>query len=233
MRSCVVLLILVAGATPAAAQSTYVGASLVGDIARFGGVDYDDDDMARILARQPSVDGEAIGFNVKIGRAITDRWGVEFEYARSGEFDDSYPFVLPAFITEPATTPPSRIDPLLFPYDFDVDSERHHTSMSALAFVRQDLGDRVELSFLGGIAFNRVETEHDFDIDVRRLAIYPPIFQDVETTEYHVGPAVGIEAAWKLGDAAAITGGVRLHGVEVSGLGGWLARPNVGLRWTF
>lgn len=233
MRWCVVLFVVAATATPAVAQSTYVGASLVADIARFSGVDYDDDDVARILGNS-SIDGEALGFNVKIGRAITDRWGLEFEYARSGEFEGSYPQILPASTTMPRVVPASWIDAVIYPFErFSVESERHHSSLSALAFVRQDLGHRVELSFLGGVAFNRIETEHDFDIDLRRLAIYPPIFQDVESTEYHVGPAVGVEAAWKFSDSAALTGGVRLHGVAVTGLGGWLLRPNVGLQWRF
>lgn len=235
MRSgCFVIVALLMFGPPAAAQSTYVGASLVGDIARFSGLDYDDDDVARILGNG-SENGEALGFNVKIGRAITNRWGVEFEYARSGEFEGRLPQILPAGMIERGL-PSIRIDPTLpsFPYvEFDVDSERQHTSMTALAFVRQDIGDRIELSFLGGVAFNRIETQINYDVDIRRLAIYPPIFNDVESTEYHVGPALGLEAAFKVGDAAAVTGGVRLHGVTVTGVGGWLIRPNVGMRWSF
>ena len=63
MRLCLVFLALLAFVPPASAQSTYVGASLVGDIARYGGVDYDDDDIVRILG-DSSDNGEALGFNV-------------------------------------------------------------------------------------------------------------------------------------------------------------------------
>jgi hypothetical protein len=229
-RSCLVIMALLALVPPAAAQSTYVGASLVGDVARFSGIDYDDDDIARIFGN-PSENGEALGFNIKIGRAITNRWGLEFEYARSGEFDASVFSVLPAGIRWTSGSVP--IETIIPGLDFEVESERHHMNFSALAFVRQDVGERLELSFLGGVAFNRVETEYDYDIDMRRLAIYPPFINDGESVEYSVGPAVGAEAAFKFGDSVAITGGVRLHGVTVTGSSGWMIRPNVGMRWSF
>ena len=236
MRRCVAIVALLAVATPAAAQSTYVGASLVGDVARFSKVDYDDDDgRPRILTGEVSADGEALGFNIKVGRAITDRWGIEFEYARSGVFENTYTEILPADTVVPGFGPGGVVGSIVaIPYfDYEAESERQHMSVSALLFVRHELGDRVELSYSGGVAFNRIETEHDFRVDTRRLAIYPPIFSGLETIEYNVGPAVGAEAAFKFGDSAALTGGIRLHGVDISGRGGWLIRPNVGMRWTF
>ena len=234
MRLCLVFIASLAFVPAAAAQSTYVGASLVGDIARYSGIEYGDDDIARILG-ESSDNGEAIGFNVKVGRAITDRWGVEFEYARSGEFEGGAFQILPADIDISRILPsrPGIPGVTTIWSDFSVESERHHSSMSALAFVRQDIGERVELSFLGGIAFNRVETEYDYDIDIRRLAIFPPMLDAVTNVEYSVGPAVGAEAAFKFGDSAAVTGGVRLHGIGATGLSGWMIRPNVGMRWTF
>jgi hypothetical protein len=233
IERCIALLGLLLLAAPAAAQSTYVGASLVGDIVRLAKVDYDESETPRILG-DLSVDGEAIGFNVKVGRAFTERWGLEFEFARSGEFESSFPEFLPALT-------PERLVPTLpgtvvsIPaFDLDVDSERRHLSMSAVAFVRQNVGERIELSFLGGVAFNRFSTSTSYNIDIRRLAIYPPIVVDgIRTIEYHTGPTVGAEVAFKLTDAAAITGGARLHAVTISGRSGWLIRPNVGMRWQF
>ena len=234
MQRCIALLGLLILSTPAAAQSTYVGASLVGDLARFAKVDYGDSDTPRILG-DVSNDGEAIGFNVKIGRAFSERWGLEFEYARSGTFEDSFPQFLPALTPERLlpTLPPGVVVSIPS-IDLEVNSERRYMSMSALAFVRQDVGNRVELSFLGGIAFHRISTATDFDIDIRRLAIYPPILlDDIETIDYHAGPSVGAEAAFRLGDSAAITGGVRLHALTDGGRSGWMIRPNIGMRWQF
>jgi opacity protein-like surface antigen len=223
MRLCVVLVTLLAAASPAAAQSTYVGASLVSDIARFSKIVPDEGGVGSIIGGAFDEDGAALGFNVKIGRGITDRWGVEFEFARSGEFEHRANLALPALI-------PQRLD-LRVPIELEFASERTHTSLAALAWVRQDLGDRVELSYLAGVAFNRVESE--FEYDGPRIAIFPPVsIPGYETIFYDVGPAVGVEAAFKFG-SAAVTGGVRLQSAGSSSGSGWLIRPNVGMRWTF
>ena len=224
MRWCAALFALVAIATPAAAQSTYVGASLVGDIARFSKIEYDADDFARILSAEPSADGEALGFNVKVGRSLGERWGVEFEFARTGTFETGSSLTLPAAI--------ERLDLRIPQVTFEYEAERSHLMLAALAFVRQDLGERVDLSFLGGVSFNRVETEQHFNAGDVRIQIFPPItFPGYETIEYGVGPTVGAEAAFKFG-AAAVTTGVRLQSAG-PGRGGWLIRPNVGMRWEF
>ena len=218
---------VVAVATPAAAQSTYIGASLVGDFARFSKVDYDDD-SPRILWDDGSSDLEALGFNLKIGRALGERWGVELEFARSGEMESRMrPVVLPA---ELRSLPPQSTLPILIA-DIQIEQEQRHIGLGALAWVRQDLGARVDLSYLGGVVFSRWETEHDYEVTISRPAIYPPIRNDFTTITYGITPAVGVEAALKLGDAGAVTTGVRLQGT--AGRNGWLVRPNVGFRWMF
>jgi hypothetical protein len=223
MRWCVALFAFacVAAGSPAAAQSTYVGASLVGDIARVSKIDADDADLARIIGGQPDADGEALGFNVKVGRAFTERWGLEFEFARTGTFENSASLAVPALV-------PERLELRIPPFEYEV--ERSHTMFAALAFIRQELGERVELSYLGGVSFNRVESEQEFTGP--RILIYPPVtLPNYEIIEYGVGPTVGLEAAFKFGPAA-VTTGVRLQSAA-AGRSGWLIRPNVGMRWTF
>ena len=223
-RWCVVFVLLAAVATPAAAQSTYVGASLVGDIGRFNRIEFDDDAFARLVGPAGSEDGEALGFNLKIGREIRRGWGVEFEFARTGEFETTTPFAVPAFR-------PERLDLTVPPTPLDFESERRHTTFAALAWIRQELGRRVDISYLAGVAFSRVEAE--FDYDGPRILIYPPItIPSYETIFYDVGPSVGAEAAFKFG-AAAVTGGIRLQTTNSGTGSGWLVRPNVGMRWTF
>ena len=223
MRLCVVLVTLLAAASPAAAQSTYVGASLVGDVARFNKIVSDEDDLGGLIGGAFNDDGTALGFNLKVGRGITDRWGVEFEFARSGEFENRTSLGLPALI-------PQRLD-LRVPIEFEFASERTHMSLGALAWVRQELGDRVDLSYLAGVAFSRVESELEYDGP--RIAIFPPVsIPGYETIFYDVGPTVGVEAAFKFG-SAAVTGGVRLQSAGGNSGTGWLIRPNVGMRWTF
>lgn len=224
MRSFVVFCVMFVVATPAFAQSTYVGASLVGDVARFSKVDYGDDEFAVLFGGERSADDEALGFNVKIGRAFSERWGLEFEFARSGEFESRTAIAYPAILRE-------RLDLRLPNRGFEYESERSHTTFAALAFLRQELGERLELSYLGGIAFSRVETEHEYDGP--RILIYPPVtIPGYETIFYETGPTVGVEAAFTFG-AAAVTGGVRLQSAGGDAGSGWLIRPNLGMRWTF
>ena len=65
-----------------------------------------------------------------------------------------------------------------------------------------------------------------------RLAQWISVITDLSLTEYSISPAVGIDAGLKFGDRAAITAGLRLHGVT-AGRTGLLLRPNVGVRWAF
>lgn len=222
MRWGVVFVMLGIVATPAAAQSTYVGASLVGDIGRFSKIVYEDPDLARIIGNRTGNDGEALGFNVKIGREIGRQWGLEFEFARTGTFESSSPGIIRYL--------PERLE-LIAPVFDAFESERSHTMFALLGFVRQELSDRVELSYLAGISFNRVDTEEEYNGP--RILIYPPLpVPDYETIFYNVGPTVGVESAFKFGHAA-VTAGIRLQTAEVTGGSGWLIRPNVGMRWSF
>ena len=231
MRCCVAVLALVSMAAPAAAQSTYVGASLVADIARLSKVDYDDD-FAR-FAGLPSLDGEALGLSVRVGRGLGERWGVELEFARSGEIENRHrPFAIPV----PAIPIPevAAILPPFPNFNFEIETQQRHQSLSALLWVRQELGDRVELAYLGGVAFGRAEFEQDFGATNRDSVLFTPfVAPEYTTIEHYVAPAIGLEADIKFGDRAALTTGVRVQGASVSGRNGWLIRPNVGVRWRF
>jgi hypothetical protein len=217
----------------ASAQSTYVGASLLGEFARYGGVDLDDDDGS--LASIISVDdlsrsGEAVGFDLRIGRAITDRWGVEFTFARGGTIEKERTNEISfRLINVPVTFPPS----IGFPdIEFEQRTELQHTTFDAIAFLRQELGSRINLAVLGGASFNRVAMEQSVRITDQRLAQFAPLLPfppSAEVVSYGVGAVVGAEVIIDVGEHAAVTGGARLHGVP----GGWLIRPAVGLRWAF
>ena len=126
------------------------------------------------------------------------------------------------------------LPPFPFPdIEFELASEQQHTTLDTVAWLRQELGDRVDLVFLGGVSFNRTEVEQSIGISDNRFAMFLPGPSSIESDRYGVGPVVGVEAVIDLSDHAAMTGGVRLHGMNGDGLGGWLIRPSVGLRWTF
>ena len=227
MRWCIPAFVIVAIATPATAQSTYVGASLVGDVARFSRIDFDN--APGVLRNQLPDDASALGFNVKIGRTLGERWGVEFEFARSGEMESHLEHTVPfSVITLPGVPPPSFSRP-----DFTLrfDQEQQHTGFGAIAWFRQDLGDRVDISYLGGVVFSRWHRTQTHDVTILWPAIFPPPARTVSTTTYGITPAVGAEVAIKFSERAAVTTGLRVQGI--TGQGGWLLRPNAGFRWMF
>lgn len=230
MRYAIGLFVGVLLATPATAQPTYIGGSVVFDIARFDKVEFDDD-LPRITGAAASADGEAVGFNVRIGRALGERWGLEFEFARSGELDHQVSYPIP-FLTD-LTILPSGLPILPIPeFQYELEIEQRYTSYGAWAWLRQDLGERVDVTYLGGVMFNRADVEQEIRITDPRLAQWSSVLPDLTVTEYSVSPAVGFDAAFKVSDAAAITAGLRLHGVT-AGRTGLLVRPNVGVRWAF
>jgi hypothetical protein len=227
-------------AAPAAAQSTFVSAAIVGDIARF--------DRAEIapspdfFGGDPGIDGETVGFNVSLGRSIGERWGVALEAGRSGEIANRgtqrfSPLRGTLTPVTPAPTTPSIGLPSILPpfpdFEFAIETELQHTSVSALAWVSHEAGDRVDLTYFGGVSFIRTESETSMKITDPRLIQFLPFPNEITTFAHDTGPVIGAEAAIKFGDHVAVTAGARLHATSAAGRNGWLIRPGLGARWTF
>lgn len=232
----IVVLMCVLGAAPAAGQSTSVGVTANWDVARFTRVDVDDDVF---LGTVPdSLDGEALGFGVSVRRGIGRNWGVALEFSRSGEIESRSSRRIGPVRTGGTTFIPSLPGltqiPGTFPipdFEFVLDTEQQHQTFAALAWVRHDVTDRVDLSYTGGITFARSEIERDFTITDPRLAIFiaPP---DLSTVQFGVGATAGVDLDVELTDHTALTGAMRLQSVNI-GPSGWFIRPSVGVRWTF
>ena len=107
--------------------------------------------------------------------------------------------------------------------------------MSTLAFVRQAVGERVDLVYLGGLGFSRVVHEIEFSIPRPFLAAGRPVIPSyrTRTTQYGVGPIVGAEARIGMTEHARLVASVRLHALGQSLVDGWLVRPSVGLACMF
>jgi hypothetical protein len=225
MRSILLTFFLLA-AVPAFAQNTTLSASVTGDIARFAGTDTE----LLPVGDVGSFDGESIGFTVAVGRAIGERWGVAVEFGRTGEIEHGQELDLPRISSRASLT----LSGLPIPdFSFASTNELQVMTVSALAWVKHAAGERVELTYTGGVTFARSESERDFRIsDPRLLAIWA-LPTGLETTEYGYAPVAGIEAAIKLTDRTAVTAGIRLHGLEVQAMSGWLMRPFAGVRWAF
>jgi outer membrane protein with beta-barrel domain len=230
MRALIVVGICLAIAAPAAAQSTSIGVNGAWDVARFSKVEADNASVFTSVAE--SLDGDALGFAVNVRRAIGENWGVAVEYSRSGDMESRTSRRIGPIPASPAVgipLPPNVIRP---DFEIEVSTEQQHQSIGALAWVRHGVGDRVDLSYLGGVAFVRSELERDLGLDPRVLAIYIAP-SELTTIENNVAPLVGVDADFELTDHTAFTAGVRLQGLNVGGRSGWLIRPGVGVRWTF
>jgi hypothetical protein len=232
MRLVIAGVLSIAVVTTASAQSTYVGGSFFGEFAQYGGIDIDDD-FTRIASSYdvPSRSGESVGFDIRVGRAFTPRWGIEFAIGRGGSIENTAARQIPGsqlpVVPILPGLPTLPIQPV--PFEYELTTTAQHTTLDTVAWVQQDLGTRAHLVILGGASFTRIEDGQGLRITDQRLATFVPFPLETESTRYGVGPVVGAEAVFDLGAHAAITAGARLHG----GTGGWLIRPSGGLRWSF
>jgi hypothetical protein len=225
MRS-TLLTVFLCVATPVLAQDTTISAALTGDVARFTRTDIEPAPFADLS----SIDGEAIGFTIGVGRAIGNRWGVAMEIGRSGEIENRQEVEFdPRISARPVLVPPG----IPFPdFSFISTSELQLVTVSALAWVKHAAGERVELSYSAGMTFTRAASERHFEVTDPRLALWS-VPAGLGTIEYHQAPVAGVDVAIKFTDHTALIAGVRLHGVEVQSRSGWLVRPSVGVRWGF
>jgi hypothetical protein len=225
-KTCAAVAAMILITAPAMAQTPYVGTALVGDVARFSHSSFD----GRL---GESSGGEAIGFALRLGIGVGAAWGVEAEFARPSELTSTAsPPVLAALGYPELVGRLGLIDPGgLTGLGISIDTRQRNTTLSTVAWVRQDLTNRAALVYLGGLSFVRAAhvTEYSFSF-VRALpGLLLPAADRVEFIAYGVRPVVGIEARIGLTDHLELVPGVRLTGLE----SGWLVRPAVGLSWGF
>jgi hypothetical protein len=224
-------------ATPAFAQSTYVGAAVGMDVSRFNRVEASGfDDI--------TAGGEVLAVSLRLGTEIRDNWGVElgFTYPSALERESSQGFPIPllAAVTTAAgggvsgsigSIPVPGGNALTFPaFQASTRIERRNTTLDALAWVARSAGDNVDLVFLGGVGFNRITEEVSFQF-TRPIGIIFP--NSTRTISYDVGPVVGVEGRIELTENARLVPGLRLQSLGGNGREGWLLRPSVGLAWQF
>lgn len=208
---------------PAWAQSgTGVSAALVGDIVRHDGVSGD-------VITGGSRGGEALGFSLRLDRALGARWGVELEYLRGGEIEsESRVIPLPAaeLLSSVSSFVPSS--PLIFPRGSRTIVKDRLSTVSTLLWYRQFVGERTSLVYSAGMAFGIGRTESTYTIlGLPNQNTIPPITN--EYTSYSINPIVGLDARISMTEHAALVPGVRLLGAN----GAIIIRPAVGLRWQF
>ena len=220
---CGALLLFVAA--EAAAQSAYVVGSIVADVTRLSG--------SRGTFGGGQEGGEALGGSLRAGAIVSERWGMDLEFARTGEVDVSPR--TPILTTQDLVPVVGGVS---FFSTSQVSARQRLTTLASSLWVRQPLGNVVDLVFLGGVAFTRVTQDVHFEFRRGPLpigVILPPmpVSFDTESVEYSAGPIAGLEAEISMTDHLRLVAGARLLVVNASGRSGWVTRPSVGLAWVF
>ena len=225
----IVVVVLTMSASTASAQSAYVGASLIGDLVTASGSNFGGS----------AGSGETLGGALRVGAPLGQQWGVELEFARSGEMEMA-PEVFPAGGIEWSSIVPDgfTIAPpggVIFPTP-RFESERRLTTLSTMLWWNHELSDRFSLVYLGGVAFTRTSWQvrisyPDFPVPPIPLPrpTIPPRDLNQETTLYGADVAVGFEGRVGMTDHLRLVPGLRLQTIS----NGWAVRPGVGLQWQF
>jgi hypothetical protein len=220
-------------AAPAFAQTPYVGAAVGMDVARYDHVEFPgsgDFDQS----------GEAVAFSLRLGTPIGPSWGVElgFTYPSEIERENSQGFPIPLLAAASLAGVGAGValpqgSNLTFPvFEASTEFERRNVTIDTVAWFAQSVGSRVDLVYLGGVAFNRVVEEVTFRFNRRPTGLIVPT--STRTVSYDVGPVAGMEARIGLTDHVRLVPGIRLQGVGgTTTQGGWLIRPSAGLVWQF
>ena len=225
-------------AAAAHAQSPYVAATIGADVLRTNHSE------SNVAPSSPAAGSEVVSWSLRVGTDVGQNWGAELEFVRSGRSHSSTRIggrsPLDPFATfTPGTTVPlgtpgtpgSTTSAIPVPIGlFQTDIRRNHSDFDTALWARQRVS-RVELVFVGGIAFSRERTEitQTFPTVLRVLLPVPAGNFRTTTITYSTRPLVGTEARIGLTSHVRLIPGVRLQGVP----NGWLVRPYAGLGWFF
>lgn len=212
-------------ALPAWAQAPYVAGAIGADVIR---------STSTISGGETNSSGNGEAWNgaLRAGTFLAPRVGVELELSRpaASRIDDDLVYVAANGPTLPAlgSTNPALSVPAVSIYPPPIISSSTRvrtTTLSTLAFVRQSLGARADMVYLGGLGFSRVVRETEFGAPGPALT--------TRIIQYGVGPVVGAEARIGMTAHARLVAGVRLHSLGQSLIDGWILRPAIGLSWSF
>jgi hypothetical protein len=216
-------LVLILIAAPAARAQPYVGASFVADVVRGSG-----------SSDQQGNSGEALGAALRVGTSLGERWGVELEFARSGDREWRPDVRILAGLT-PDTLSLLGIDrniaTAIFPVP-DISIRAQLSTLTPSIWWRQRVGDRVDLVYSAGASFTRTSMESRYEISPilpARGQVAPTAIYAQEFVDYRTGVAVGFDAAIAMTEHARLVPAIRMLAFGDS----WVIRPSAGLQWRF
>ena len=202
-----------------------------GDIARLSGLDGTD----------TAGSGEAVSWSLRVGTPVASRFGVELEFTHPQEITNTQtPDVRPlgvqglslSYTFDGLSSGVYNVSagPLIFPpVEIRVTTAQRNTSVSTVAWVRQQVGARFAMQYLGGIAFTRTITEFSYNASGAPNVFAGLVPRPSRTIDYGVAPIVGTEARIGMTDHLQLVPGIRLQTI----IGGWVVRPAVALAWNF
>jgi hypothetical protein len=232
MRACLVtrssrnpvglsLALILLAALPARAQSPYVGASVFADVVRSSG------DESSDVGR-----GEALGGALRVGTSLGASWGVELEFTRSGEIEWHPDVTILTTLRIVPTLVPNLPDVAIFPRP-EITIESQLSALTTSVWWRQRVNRRLDLVYLGGVAFTRSNLESEVIYELppipRTGQALPTRLYASEFTDYDTGVSVGFEAAIAMTDKLRLVPGVRMLAIDSQ----WIIRPGVGMQWRF
>jgi hypothetical protein len=228
-----VALLLVLFAASVSGQSVYVAGTIGADVSRVSHTD-------SIFSPGTPNGSETFSGSLRVGSAIGQNWGVELEFVQSARSHEQVASSILPLATSTAlglatatggfsiSATPANVIPIRFP---ETDIRRSHSDFDAIIWGRQRAGGKVDLVYLGGVAFSRerVEVTQSFPIVIALLPPVPNGMLRTTTISYGTRPLAGVEARIRFTSHVSLIPGVRLQGIA----DGWLLRPYVGLGWFF
>ena len=110
-------------------------------------------------------------------------------------------------------------------------TKQRYSTLTVMPYLRQSLGSRADIVYLGGLAFVRTSSQVSFGGGIRLLGSVIPFEQSFVT--YGAAPVVGVDVRVSMTDHLRLVPGLRLLVVDEGGRSGWVTRPSIGLQWTF
>ena len=108
--------------------------------------------------------------------------------------------------------------------------ERENSTLDAAIWVAQTVGGRLDIVYLGGIAFSRITERREYQFARAGSRISIPSTRSIT---YGVGPVVGLDTRFRVTRHLLLVPGVRFLSVPDNNARAWLSRSSVGLGWRF
>ncbi len=194
-----------ADAQPQPSEGMYVSVSALADVKRFSG-----DATTNVL------NGQAFGGAVALGTSLARRWDLEVGVDAPRVTSDSQP----RSVTVRRET-------------ITLQSRTGNRAMSVATLIRYRTAPRgrVQIGYLGGLSFVRLQRQFDTQgpADTPRALIPRP----QELVDYDAAPTVGVDARIAIVARLSIVPAIHVSAFAFRDVSGVLVRPRIGVRWTF